>query len=185
MTGTRRLLVYGLPALIIGAMWWSMSWNADAATMESSAERLDAAVQANRLVAGQLHSARSYRDGGTASQVELDSMRAELPDSADIAGFVLLNSAAAEAAGVVVSDLAPSAPGALLDGAPSGTRAVGLDLSVLGTQEALDSYLGRLKALPRAIVVDSLSTNRASDNANELTIHARIFHLDPPANAAK
>ena len=108
-------------------------------------------------------------------------MRAALPDSADIAGFVLLNSAAAAEAGVVVSDLAPSAPGAQLDGAPSGTRAIGLDLSVLGTQEALDTYLAGLKTLPRAIVVDSLSTNRSSGNANELTIHARIFHLDPPA----
>jgi hypothetical protein len=185
MTGTRRLLIYGLPALIIGVMWWSMSWTADAATMESSAARLDSAVQANRLVAGQLRSARDYRDGGAASQAELDSVRSALPDSADIAGFVVLNSAAAEAAGVVVSDLAPSAPGALLDGAPAGTRAVGLDLSVLGTQEGLDAYLVRLKTLSRAIVVDSLSINRSSGNANELTIHARIFHLDPPANATR
>ena len=37
MTGTRRLLIYGLPALIVGVMWWSMSWSADAATIESSA----------------------------------------------------------------------------------------------------------------------------------------------------
>lgn len=181
MNSGRRALVYGLPALIVGVIWWFTSWTADAGAVESSIERRDAAVQANTQAIRQLRVATVFRDGGAASVGELESLRRSLPESAQLGQFVLLNDAAARDAGVVVSDLSPSAPGTVQEVGPRGTQPVGIDMVVVGSQDSLDAYLAQLKLLPRSISVDDLSTSKASDSTSELTIHARIFQLgDPP-----
>ncbi len=177
MSTTRRFLVLGLPVLIVTAIWWVTSWNADASSVEASNARQAAAQQATIQAASQIASATEFRDGGAASQAQLEALRTALPDTPDIGRFVLLNGAAADAAGVVVSDLAPEAPGLSTEDAPTGTQAIGIDMAVVGTQSAVDSYLEQLAALPRIIAVDELSTSRASDTTVELSIHARIFQL--------
>jgi len=178
----RRVLVYGLPVLIVTALWWVTSWNADARSVGSSTARRTAAELATTQAAAQVGAATKFQDGGATSQAQLEALRTALPDSPAIGRFVLLNGAAADTAGVVVSDLAPSAPGVTDEESPKGTRAIGIDVAVIGTQAAVDSYLAQLQALPRTVVVDELSTSRASDTTVELSIHARVFQLgDAPS----
>ena len=185
MSTFKRLVIYGLPALLVAVLWWFTSWNAAADDVGASQSRRDTAVQATGQANGQLAAATAFRDGGAASQAQLEDLRTSLPSSTDLGRFVLLNSAAADASGVTVSDLIPSPPEAVTESAPKGTTAVGIDISVVGTQDGVDAYLAQLRSSPRSVVIDELSTNRASDTTVELTVHARIFQLGEPPSTTK
>lgn len=185
MSGFKRVAIYGLPALLVAVVWWFTSWNAAVNSAEASTSGRDAAVQANAQATSQLSAADAFLSGGAQSQAQLEDLRTALPATTDLGRFVLLNSAAATAAGVTVSDLVPSAPGAVTEAAPKGMTATGIDISVVGSQSAIGAYLAQLAALPRSVAVDELSTNRASDTAVELTIHARIFQLGEPPTSTK
>lgn len=184
MSGFKRVAIYGLPALLVAVVWWFTSWNAAVNSAEASTSGRDA-VQANAQATSQLSAADAFLSGGAQSQAQLEDLRTALPATTDLGRFVLLNSAAATAAGVTVSDLVPSAPGAVTEAAPKGMTATGIDISVVGSQSAIGAYLAQLAALPRSVAVDELSTNRASDTAVELTIHARIFQLGEPPTSTK
>lgn len=188
MGTVKRLLVYALPVALVALVWWFAGWGGDADAVERATSRRDAAVQSNAQAADQLRAATAFKDGGSAAQAELEALRTALPASPDVGRFVLLNGIAAERSGVVVSDLNPATQGAVAEPAPRGTSAIGIDIAVVGTQGGLDAYLRELEELPRIIVIDQLSTSRASDTTLQLSIHGRIFQLPDdkkPATGSK
>lgn len=164
------------PVALVAGGWWFAVWQhrQDRVTdLEQKTTVIETSMTGRR---GMLRAAQEYVEKGEQSTAHLESLRAALPNSADIGGFVAANETAATATGVVVSSISPDPLALKPPPAPPGLQSTGIGLTVLGAPAQLTRYLDELASLPRTVVIDSFTSRGEGTPSASLTLRIRIFH---------
>jgi len=207
----RRLLVITVAAIgVVTLAWTAFVWSPSAHHLHAHQAAANAAVRHQDQLKVDLSRLQALQAKAAAEKIEGDRLKAALPDAPSLDTLVLgLNSAAAQA-GVDVTAIQPSPPGALSGAAivtpPSGKAAgaagsagpasaeplseIHFSLTALGGGPQLLDFLNRLNKLGRIVVVDGISLSGGKlhpggqgEGAFTATLTARAFVRQAPPSA--
>lgn len=152
---TRKIALIAVGACVaLFAAWFVFLWGPQGGKLADAQEREDIAASTNselqlrrdRLVAAQADV--------PALQAKVETLRVAIPDSPNLAQFILDANDAASASGVDFLSISPAPPAASAEaGVPAS---VNLSISVDGGYFQVLDYLNRLDAMDRIVVVDTL-----------------------------
>ncbi len=175
---------------VMGAIVLAYGWNSVFLSSKSEAKaavqkELAAAKTAERELRANLSQLRKLAADTQSREAELARLGRLIPAEADVAGAILALDATAKEAQVAWSTFTPAPPAAATAGGPA---ALGLTIRVGGTFHQILDYLGRLEALDRLVVVDSVGltgTNSTTPGSPglEADLKARMFAAKGPAPA--
>lgn len=177
ITTNRRIpLIAAGAAVLLVAIWYLMLWSPQAKNLKA-AHKAHAATVAKianlQTQEGQLRALVKQIPADNARFVQLE---AAFPNNPQLDQALNLFQQAAAQSGVTISTLAP-AP-ASSGAAKAGEPSIGVQMSVRGNPAQVTSFLAALAALPRTVVVDSVSI--AGGASSSATIQARIFYAGQP-----
>ncbi len=143
-------------------------------------ERLEAARAAEQTLRNRLAALEAARDRAEDTRSELAALEPQVPPTADLPGVIRLLAGAADAAAVDFFSVAPGAPSAQEGTAFSRVPA---QIQVTGSYFALEEFLYRLEALPRAVKVLSLTITPEAEAGGTLTmqLNAEFYTSDVSA----
>lgn len=182
MTRKYALIAAGAAVAILLA-WFVLLWGPQGGKLADAEEREVTAAAANgelelrrdRLVAAQADV--------PALQAKVESLRVAVPDSPDLAQFILNANDAASASGVDFLSISPTPPAVSTDLAlPSS---VNLAISVDGGYFQVLDYLNRLDDMDRIVVVDTLGLSPTGGEEGgptglSVSVSARMFTTATP-----
>ena len=182
ITNRRIPMVAGAAALILVVIWYMALWS-------PQAKQLKAAHKAHAAAMQQIAQLQSQKDQlqGLVKQIPADTalftqLEAALPDNPQLDQALKLLHQAADSAGVKLLSLSPSHPAtpgsAQSGGQQTGVPSVALTMNVQGSNAQVQSFLSALDAMPRTVVVDSLSISGGSSGS--ASIGARVFYAGQP-----
>lgn len=187
----RRMIFIGLAILVVfGVAWTFLLWRP--AGEELSGAEVERRSTEDRLVTLQAQHARllAIQSDLPRLQSGIESLRAAVPDEAELAEFLLAVDEAGKSSGVVLNSIAPTEP--RMD---SVTGLIIVDVSIAsagGYYQMLD-FLNRLQDMHRVLTVETLglSAMRSSDDPTsvpglQVSLDSRIFltGLDASLGAA-
>ena len=154
MTRKTTLIAVGASLALLVA-WFVLLWGPQGGKLSDAEDREEVAVAANaelelrrdRLVAAQADA--------PALQAKVESLRVAVPDSPELAQFILNANDAAAASGVDFLSISPTPPSASLD--PLLPAEVILSITVDGGYFQVLDYLNRVDDMERIVVVDTLA----------------------------
>ena len=118
-----------------------------------------------------------------ALQAKVEALRVAVPDSPDLAQFILDANDAATASGVDFLSISPTPPTAGVD--PTQPASVNLAIDVDGGYFQVLDYLNRVDDMDRIVVVDSLDLapqgEEGSSTGLSVSLSARMFTTATPA----
>ena len=170
-----RILVAGLVAFAVAAACYLVIWRGAEDGVAAAETRLDEVTNQESVLRARLRAADEFAEHADASQVELDALRAAVPDQVDLAGFVAQHDAMARDSWVVVESLTPDEPDATPLGAPAGTTSTGIEVTVNGAPAAIQAYMRGLDELPREVAVDEVEMTNEGSNLVGLRLRLRIY----------
>jgi type IV pilus assembly protein PilO len=156
-------------------LWFLLLWSPQGGRLDDAREREEAAAAENgqlEVRVARLSAAEERRPELTA---DLEALRVAVPDSPDLAQFLLDANGASVEAGVDFISISPTPP------APSATAGlpseIGLNINVEGGYFQVIDFLTRVSALPRVVVVDSLGLTSSEGPGAPLSVSltARMF----------
>jgi Tfp pilus assembly protein PilO len=163
----RILLVAGGAVVVLLLAWYQLLWSPKGADIASAHERTaTATTQAQELQSRLDHLVAAQRDLPALVSDQL-RLKGAVPDTPDLAGFLLDANEAATKAGVDYLSVAPTTPAAPAAGLPP---AMNIGLNVSGGYSQVLDYLDRLMALPRVIVIDTVQVSPGSKDAGDPTL---------------
>ena len=193
---TKNVAVSALAGVLVLALWYTFYLKPTRS--QASKVKADTANERTKLAPLQEQLAQAQRDASHAAQfkAELASLQLAMPDSPALAAFIRDANDIAQAAGVTWQSVthAPPTPGT------DGVMSIAVGIQIKGSYPQAMDYLGRLAALKRLVVVDSVAFNAggstgAGGNAPAggstgpftgsdqliVTISARMFETPPAA----
>ena len=181
---TRKITLAAVGAsVVLLALWFVLLWGPQGGKLADAEEREEAAAAANaelelrrdRLVAAQAEA--------PALQAKVEALRVAVPDSPDLAQFILDANDAATASGVDFLSISPTPPAAGTD--PTQPSAVNLAISVDGGYFQVLDYLNRVDDMDRIVVVDTLDLAPTGEEGRtaglSVSLSARMFTTATPA----
>ena len=182
MTRKIALVAVGASVALLIA-WFVLLWGPQGGELADAEEREDVAVAANaelelrrdRLVAAQAEA--------PALQARVEALRVAVPDSPNLAQFILDANDAATASGVDFLSISPTPPAANAD--PLLPSEVGLAITVDGGYFQVLDYLNRVDDMSRIVVVDTLGlsptgTEEGGPTGLSVSLSARMFTTARP-----
>lgn len=182
MTRKIALAAVGASVALLVA-WFVFLWGPQGGELADAQEREDAAAVTNgelelrrdRLVAAQAEA--------PALQAKVESLRVAVPDSPDLAQFILNANDAAAASGVDFLSISPAPPAASVD--PALPSAVNLSITVDGGYFQVLDYLNRVDDMDRIVVVDTLGLSPTGGEDGgpsglSVSLSARMFTTASP-----
>jgi len=176
------LITVGACAVLLAA-WFVLLWGPQGGKLSDAQDRKDVAVAANgelelrrdRLVAAQADA--------PALQAKVESLRVAVPDSPELAQFILNANDAAAASGVDFLSISPTPPSASID--PLLPSEVNVAITVDGGYFQVLDYLNRIDDMERVIVVDTLGLaptggGEAGPSGLSASLSARMFTTAKP-----
>ena len=181
---TRKITLVAVGASIaLLALWFVLLWGPQGGKLADAEEREEAAAAANaelelrrdRLVAAQADA--------PALQAKVEALRVAVPDSPDLAQFILDANDAATAAGVDFLSISPTPPAPSAD--PTQPAVVNLAIDVDGGYFQVLDYLNRVDDMDRIVVVDTLDLAPEGEGGRttglSVSLSARMFTTATPA----
>ena len=172
----RRMLFIGLAVLVVfGVAWTFLFWRP--AGDELSEAQVERRVAEDRLVTLHAQHARllSIESDLPRLQSGIESLRAGVPDEAELAEFLLAVDEAGKSSGVVINSIAPTEP--RMD---SVTGLVIVDVSIAssgGYYQMLD-FLNRLQDMPRVLTVEALGLSALRSSEDPTSVPGLQVLLD-------
>ena len=170
------ILLFVGAAFGLVALWFLLLWSPQGGRLSDARDREQTAAATNsqlELRAARLAAAEERRPELTA---DLEALRVAVPDSPDLAQFLLDADTASTAAGVDFISISPTPPAASpTAGLPSE---IALSISVEGGYFQVLDFLNRLSSMPRIVVVDTLGLTAAGEGGDAsltVAINARMF----------
>ena len=180
MNRRNLLLTFGAGALIVLA-WFVFLWSPKGDDLDQARERRSAAETRESELQLRLAQLRDAERRAPELQASGDRLRAAVPATAELAPFLLAANDAAARAGVEFLSIAPSPPApATVAGGPTE---VALSVNVSGGYFRVLDYLDKLLALPRVVVVDTLSATSGESAELSVSLTGRMFTTEPIASA--
>lgn len=180
ITTNRRVpLIAAGAAVLLVAVWYLMLWSPQAKNLKAAHKAHAAAVSKIASLQSQEGQLRALVKEIPADNARFAQLEAAFPNNPQLDQALNLFQQAAAASGVSISTFAPTVANSGSSAAMKGGEpSVGLQLSVRGNPAQVTSFLAALAALPRTVVVDSVSL--ASGASASATIQARIFYAGQP-----
>jgi Tfp pilus assembly protein PilO len=177
------LLLGGAGMLAMIAIWYVALFSPQSSALSKANQRLDAARLRQTELRAQYHSLQLAKTASASLQAQIDALKLAVPEKPELASFIEATNAAADAAGVAFTTIAPTPPagaaattaGAKAAAAPAGLSELRLSLSVSGTYFQVVDFMNRLNAMPRVVVIDTV--NLAGDKSGKISaqLSARMF----------
>lgn len=181
---TRKITLAAVGASVaLLAAWFVLLWGPQGGKLADAEDREEAAAAVNaelelrrdRLVAAQAEA--------PALQAKVEALRVAVPDSPDLAQFILDANDAATASGVDFLSISPAPPAASAD--PTQPAVVNLAIDVDGGYFQVLDYLNRVDDMDRIVVVDTLDLAPKGEEGRtdglSVSLTARMFTTATPA----
>jgi len=176
----RKVLLVGIAAMFAVVLAWFFLLSRPAGDdLNDARGELDQAQATLSQLDGDLARLRSIESDLPRLQSGIETLRSAVPDTADLADFILSANEAAVAAGLEVTSIAPDEP-RIGDG--SGLTEINVGLNTEGGYYRILDFLNRLAELHRVITVENISLtairneeNPAQDPSLHVRIQARIY----------
>ena len=149
------MVAAGGAVLVLFLAWFVLLWGPQGGRASDADDRLEAASGTNTQLEANVARLQAGQAGIPGLQASLETLRTAVPDSPNLAQFILDANDAATASGVDFLSISPTPPAANVD--PLLPPAIGLSISVSGGYFQVRDYLNRLNDLSRLVVVDTLA----------------------------
>lgn len=174
MTGWRRM-VLATPTLLVVVGWWAFVWNPKAAEFSAASERRDTLAMQSQRLSRQIADVQRYVEGGNAVAEQHERARRWIPVDTELPSLIASHDALARSALVRVRSFTPIPPDPTDSATGPEVTSLRLNVTVEGTNQAIDAYLAGLFELPRLVVVDTLRLAPNGDGLVQLDLTLRAF----------
>lgn len=160
---TKRIvpIVAGAVAVFVVLVWYFAFYSPKSHDLSKVHQDTDAAQQSQQTLRAQLSNLRGLEANRTKEQAQLQQLSAAVPQTPDLANFILQANDIATNAGVAWLQVAPSPPVAGTAGTPT---TIGVTMQLQGGFFQVFDYLNRLENMQRLVLVDSVSITAASSS---------------------
>lgn len=172
----KKALLIGVGAsVVLAVLWFLLLWSPQGGRLADARDREETAAAENgqlEVRVARLSAAEQRRPELTA---DLEALRVAVPDSPDLAQFLLDANGASVEAGVDFVSISPTPP------APSQTPGlpseIALSINVEGGYFQVLDFLDRINGLSRIVVVDALGLQASAEPGTPLSVSltARMF----------
>ena len=181
---TRKITLVAVGASIaLLALWFVLLWGPQGGKLADAEEREEAAAAAIAELERRRHRLVAAQADAPALQAKVEALRVAVPDSPDLAQFILDANDAATAAGVDFLSISPTPPAPSAD--PTQPAVVNLAIDVDGGYFQVLDYLNRVDDMDRIVVVDSLDLapqgEEGTSTGLSVSLSARMFTTATPA----
>jgi Tfp pilus assembly protein PilO len=184
----RRLILISFgAALALLGLWFVFLWGPQGDKLSAAHDRTDKAEAENTTLELRLARLKAAQKDAPELMAKGEQLRRAIPETPELAQFILDANDAASAAGVDFLSISPSPPAPAVGRAPSD---INLSIAVTGSYFEVLDYLDRLNALPRLVVVDTLGLSPGGGESTgatdqmSVTLAARMFTTASAAPAA-
>ncbi|MEO8694264.1 MAG: hypothetical protein ABI658_12150 [Acidimicrobiales bacterium] len=185
MSRRQLAIVLALPLLVVIG-WAALAWYPQHQRRNEAAARVEATQALKDDAFVRLTAARKLATNSANTPAELAALRLRIPTDPDVGGFVLLNQSIAQQSGIELTDIAPHGdmeerflPGA--DTLPKSLQPTVVNITGTGSFAAVWSYIGRLTAAERLVVIDSIAIEVEQAGVIRCSLTVRIFSSRPTA----
>ena len=185
----KRLILLAMAAVVLAGLWFVALWRPETAQLDDARQRQTAAGAQVTTLEAKLADLRAV--AGDASKLDLEGslLRAAMPDDPQLALLLLQANDAAMRSGVQYLTVTPTEPAP--SAVPGAATEIRVAIDVTGRYSQLLDFLDRLAALPRTVVVDTVSVTpdgqgpapvlRASISGRAFTAQGSAPPPDPEA----
>ena len=181
----RLILIAGGAALAVLVLWFLLLWGPQGSRLNDARDRRDVAQDRAEQLELQIARLRASQDRALGLAAQREQLRVAVPEQPNLAQFLLDANDAAERSGIDFISVSPSPPAASDVGEPA---AVSLAISVSGGYFQVLDFINRLEALPRLVVIDTLTLTPEGADIGTVRLSAaisgRMFTTASPADAA-
>lgn len=181
----RRLLIPLGAGVLVVILWLVALWLPQGSALSAAKKRKDEAQAQGATLRDQLKRLQDARRDQPLKQSQLETLRVAIPDDPNLAQFILDANDAASRSGIDFLSITPTQPTAP-SGATTGTTVAGggsatpvpirIGMTIAGGYFQVLDFINRLNALPRIVVVDSLTMSGSGSSAQlQVTLQERIF----------
>lgn len=190
----RRLLIpLGIGVAIV-ILWFVALYGPQSSSLKDARKRANDAAQQTATLRDQVNRLQQAQQSQPLKQSQLETLRVAIPDSPNLAQFILDANDAASAAGIDFLSITPTPPSASTQGATTPTSASGgtaagggaapipikISMTASGGYFQVLDFVNRLNSLPRLVVVDSLQMSAQGGGATlSVSLTERIFTSAP------
>jgi Tfp pilus assembly protein PilO len=186
----RRLLIpIGIGVAVV-ILWFVALYGPQSSALSKARKRANDAAQQTATLRDQLNRLQQAQQSQPLKQSQLETLRVAIPDTPNLAQFILDANDAASRAGIDFLSITPTPPSSSSQGATTPTPAGGgggaapvpirVAMTASGGYFQVLDFVNRLNSLPRIVVVDSLQMSAAgSAAALTVSLAERIFTTSP------
>ena len=203
------MIAAGIAALVLIG-WYLLLWSPTKDDLDAAKSRRQTAESRQEQLNQAIARLRSAQRNEPLRRAQLETLRTAIPDTPNLAQFILDTNDAAARAGIDFVSIAPTEPrataaaatttttttaagattttaaGTATTAAPAGPAPaeIGITMQVQGGYFQVLDFLNRLDRLPRLVVIDAI--NISGDQSARLTValNARMFLRSIPAGFA-
>ncbi len=180
----RRLLIPLGAGVVVLLLWYVALWGPQSSALSKANKRKSEAQAQTGTLQDQLKRLQDARNQQPLKQSQLETLRVAIPDDPNLAQFILDANDAASRSGIDFLSITPTQPSAQSGGSTGTTVAGGanttpvpirIGMNITGGYFQVLDFINRLNALPRIVVVDSLTMSAAVTSQLSVTLQERIF----------
>lgn len=209
----RAVLIAAAAAAVVLVGWYLLLFSPTKSDLDKAKKRTEAAKTQSQQLEAEIARLRSAQRSEPARRAQLEQLRTAIPDTPNLAQFILDVNDAAAKSGIDFVSIAPTEPKAAtptssgggvtptpattvpaggttptttatVTGSGRAPAEITVQLQIIGGYFQVLDFLNRLDRLPRLVVTDAI--NISADNSGRLTagVNGRIFVRTIPAGFA-
>jgi Tfp pilus assembly protein PilO len=153
----RRGLIIGLVAggVVIVLLWWFALYSPATKELDDTKTKTEQAESAQQSLEATLGRLQDLARNAPQQEAILRRLNAAVPETPDLADFIIQANQIASESGIDFLSIAPSPPAASTTGGTTST--ISLSIQIKGGFFQVLEYLNRLEDLDRLVVVDTIS----------------------------
>jgi len=180
----RRLLIPLGAGVLVVLLWFVALWGPQGSALSKAKKRKADAQAQGATLRDQLKRLQDARRDQPLKQSQLETLRVAIPDNPNLAEFILDANDAASRSGIDFLSITPGLPTApssttastVAGGASATPIPIKIGMTVSGGYFQVLDFVNRLNALPRIVVVDTLTlTGSGSSTQLSVSLSERIF----------
>jgi Tfp pilus assembly protein PilO len=184
----RRNLLIGVAAgLAVLVLWYLLLWSPRSKAIDKAKSRQTTASDALQELRAERNRLADLRSNEAATRARIEQLRQAIPDSPNLAQFILDANDAANQSGIDFLSISPTPPASA--DTPAGAEGpppaqISLGITVTGGYFQVLDFVNRLNRLTRIVVIDTLSLSGGATSGLSVQLGGRMFVSAAPAGAS-